>query len=256
MSTINEKIVPLYRNREWLETQKITLNKTNAQIAKEFGFTERVVEKWVGIYGFGNRKYKFLKHLTTEQIQLIEASLLGDGHISQNLSFIVSHNEQQKDYLFWKFRLLENLCSHAPTYYPGKEKEVRGQRVFEKPSYRFNTRFLYDLQALRDKPKIDIINNLTEFQISIWMLDDGYRGPYNWELCFGKLGEQEKNAALEIFTKFGIDGAVRNYDPRYVRFCAENSRKIDDIILHSVPNNLDIIQTKIFKYAQKEVMPE
>lgn len=52
---------------------------------------------------------------------------------------------------------------------------------------------------------------------------------------------------------FGVQGH-QNKDLRYVYFNAESSRKIDDIILRNIPNNLDIIKYKILdKYKHKPV---
>ena len=51
----------LYRDRNWLFEQMIIFGKTEKQLSQEFGWTKRVIEKWVQIYGFGDNNFKNLK---------------------------------------------------------------------------------------------------------------------------------------------------------------------------------------------------
>ena len=234
-----------YQDKEWLYQQKIVFNKTNEEIANEFGWTKRVVEKWVQIFGFGNRDYKNEKKLSEKQISLIKGSILGDGHIAQNNSFIVSHAENQKDYLFWKYKILEDACSSSPSYYEKKKKYFSNGNTYDcLPYYRFNTRLLSCLVPIKDTPRIEIIKNLDELGVSVWFLDDASREMCNWRLCVAALSEEEKEATIEKLNDFGVSSHLCK-DTRYLFINAESSRKIDEVILRNIPNDLDVIQYKI-----------
>ena len=152
----------LYRDRNWLFEQMIIFGKTEKQLSQEFGWTKRVIEKWVQIYGFGDNNFKNLKTINSIQESLIKGSLLGDGHITEEGIFIVSHCEAQKDYLFWKYNLLKDCCKKEPTYYPSTIKTIRNQKCCIQPAYRLNTRKIIQIKNLKYLTKIDIIKNLND----------------------------------------------------------------------------------------------
>lgn len=244
----------LYKDKDWLFHEVIELNKKADQIAKENGWTPRVVKKWMGILGINNNSYKNMKKLSDKQKELISFSLLGDGCIATNDIFIVSHSIKQKDYLFWKYYLLKDLCNKEPSYYAGQQKIIRGKEVFTQPCYRFGTKKITELGEIRNKPISEIINSLNNFGISIWFLDDGYRGS-DWELCVASYTEEEKQLILSKFNQLGFPSAhLGNYDPRYLYFSANDSRKIDEVILEEIPNELDIIKYKILE--NDKIKPE
>lgn len=234
-----------YQDYDWLYNQMVTLNKSINQVAEENGWTVRVITKWTGILGINRRTYQDLKQMSDKQRDLIKFSLLGDGCISDTGFFIVSHSEKQKDYLYWKYEMLKDLCSHEPSYYEGADRDFHGKVYYCKSFYRFNTRKLNNLLELRNKPVAEIINELDEFGLSIWMLDDGSRDSC-WELCVASYTDEEKKAILNKLHEMGLKSALlRNCDNRYLRLNADDSRTLDTIILRNIPNNLDIIQDKI-----------
>lgn len=242
------KMTPkLYQNKEWLFHEVVELNKKAKQIAQENGWTSRVVEKRMGVLKINNHTYQDLKKLSKEQKELITFSLLGDGCISSNNTFIVSHSVKQKDYLFWKYSILQDLCNMEPSYYKSEKKEIRGKKSVSAPSYRFNTKKINELEDIRKTSLNEIVESLNNYGLSIWFLDDGYRGSC-WELCLANYTETEKSLILKQFQQKGLSSAhLKNYDSRYVRFSTEDSRKIDKIILNEIPNNLDIIKYKILE---------
>jgi hypothetical protein len=54
-------------------------------------------------------KRKITKKLNLNQKQLLIGLLIGDGTISSNYVFKLSHGENQKEYLEWKIQLLNKL---------------------------------------------------------------------------------------------------------------------------------------------------
>ncbi len=240
----------LYQDYDWLYNQIVTLNKSRKQVAEENGWTVRVLEKWMGILGINRRTYQDLKQMSDKQRDLIKFSLLGDGCVSDTGFFIVSHSEKQKDYLYWKYEMLKDLCSHEPTRYDESVKIINGKEVNCEPYYRFNTRKLKELFNLREMPIEQIVNDLDEFGLSIWMLDDASRDA-SWKLCIAAYPEETRTFIVNYFKDKGfLSAKVRLYDTRYVEFNADDSRKIDAIILRNIPHNLDIIQYKIINNSR------
>ena len=244
----------LYKDKDWLFHEVIELNKKADQIAKENGWTTRVVRKWMGLLGINNDSYQKLKKLSDKQKELISFSLLGDGCIASNNIIIVSHSIKQKDYLFWKYSILKDLCNQEPTFYESKEKIIQGKETTTAPAYRLGTKKITELEEIRNKSVTEIINSLNNFGLSIWLLDDGYRGP-SWELCVASYTEKEKQLILKKFNEFGLFSAhLAPSDPRYLTFNASDSRTIDQIILKEIPNDLDIIKYKILE--NDKIRPE
>lgn len=243
-----------YQNYDWLFNQIVTLNKSIQQVAEENGWTVRVITKWTGLLGINRRTFKDLKEISDKQRDLIKFSLLGDGCISEGGYFIVSHSEKQKDYLYWKFDMLKDLCSHGPTWYDGADREINGKVYYCRPYYRFNTRRLTELEEIRNIPVIQLIDELDEFGLSVWVLDDGSRGPY-WELCVASYTDEEKGHILNKLHAMGLTSAsLANCDNRYLRLNANDSRTLDSIILRNIPNDLDIIKDKILENTK--IRPE
>lgn len=234
-----------YQDKDWLYHQVITLNKNAKQIAEEYGWTPRVLEKWMGVYGLHNRSYSSLKHLSPFQRELVTGIILGDGHIGKRNSLIISHAENQKDYLYWKYENLKDLCYGTPTYYPATTKQIGEQCYNCKGAYRFNTRQIDELGEINKIPVVRIFESLTDLQLAIWFLDDSYRGKYDWELCVASYSPEEREVALQRFAEKGLRARFKK-DERYIRFTGNSVRQIDDIILANIPNHLDVVQDKIF----------
>ena len=244
----------LYQDYDWLYNQIVTLNKPRKQVAEENGWTVRVLEKWMGILGINRRTYQDLKQMSDKQRDLIKFSLLGDGCISDTGFFIVSHSEKQKDYLYWKYEMLKDLCSHEPTRYDETDKAFKGSTYHCDATYRFNTRKINELIDIRNRSVIEIINELNEFGLSIWMLDDGCRSS-SWELCVASYTDEERKEILSKLHEMGLKSAIlRNCDSRYLRLDAYDSRTLDTIILRNIPHDLDVIKTKILENTK--IRPE
>lgn len=236
-----------YQNYEWLYYELIELNKSNAQVAEENGWTKRVVSKWADIFRLNTVCYKELKKPSFLQREVIIGSILGDGHIAKNSSFIISHVDSQKDYLFWKYEILKSLCSSPPVYYKESIKVIGGKPCHCQGYYRFNTRLISELKEVNNRPVVELIQNLTELQFSIWMLDDGSREPFRWQLCLAPYTEEEREAVIIKMQEWGMSPHFHSSDIRYLDFQTHDTRQVDDIILRHLPESLDIIQTKIIE---------
>ena len=240
----------IYQDYDWCYQKYVIERKTYQEMADELGCSKRVIEKWC------SERHKLNQHtirhhlkLTDMQKRLILASLLGDGHIDKrenNPIFIVSHAENQKDYLYWKHNILKNLCNKKPSIIQGKAKDYNGKIYECQKQYRMCTKVVDELAEYRKLSKIDIIKQLDEFQLSVYFLDDGCRDDSNWTLCVASFTQEEKEFFINyIKEKFNLIGYVTTFDNRYIKLTSDSSRDLDNIILKNIPNELDIVKYKI-----------
>ena len=238
-----------YQNYEWCYEKIVVEGKMPQDIAEETGYSRRVIEKWTREkYGLSNRTFKEYAQLTPIQYSLILAGTLGDGHIDKrenNPIYIESHAEDQMDYMFWKYNVLKNLCNSEPKYYKSCTRIFKGKQYKCQPSYRMETRTIYQLKSIRDMSRMYKIYALNELGFCTHLLDDGYRGDDSWQICFGDWTVEEEMAYLDfIDNNYGLKGSICK-DTRYAKFNSNNSKIIDNMILKNIPNNLDIIKYKI-----------
>ena len=121
---------------------------------------------------------KIKKKLSKEQKSLLIGLLIGDGTISSNFVFKLSHSIEQKEYLEWKVKLLDKF----------KIKNNGMKEYISTCGYNTGKKVLYSqmsviptIKALRRTvyiPKKTItrrlLNWLTPLEIAIWYMDDGH----------------------------------------------------------------------------------
>lgn len=121
---------------------------------------------------------KIKKKLSKEQKSLLIGLLIGDGTISSNFVFKLSHSMEQKEYLEWKVKLLDKF----------KIKNNGIKEYISTCGYNTGKKVLYSqmsviptIKALRRTvyiPKKTItrrlLNWLTPLEIAIWYMDDGH----------------------------------------------------------------------------------
>lgn len=258
----------LYRNREWIYNQFVNLGKECHEIAKENGWSTRVVQKWTNEkYGFTHnfRRDNFRPNET--QLQIIYAGILGDGCLSQRkdidfTQYIFVQAEEHKDYIEWIFNNLKNMCKHKDLAYTPSckkpfKKDYKGTiKYFDiQGTYRLSTRgykFLKDIKCLN---RYEIIDRMNDMSIGLYFLDDGYKSDtYTWSICMGNMNETEVNYFINKLNSIGIhhksiylhhSRSIRGKFYYYLKFDKENSNIIDKIILKYLPRDLDIIKKKI-----------
>lgn len=249
MKTNNPKFTAIYQDYNWCYERFINRGMSMQEMAKEANTTMRTIQKWCSEkHRLNDWTFRKEKKLNNLQRQIIMFGKLGDGHIDKREDqpmYIEVHAENQKDYLFWKWSILKDVCNHEPVYYPNNNKCFNGTIYEVQPTYRLNTRTIDDLIPIRNMSKSDIISQLNELGLSLHLLDDGYRSRSNWQLCLAEYTIDEINLYIDTCRqKFGIYAKILK-DDRYIQFTADSSRIIDSIILKNIPNELDIVQQKI-----------
>jgi hypothetical protein len=239
----------IYQDYDWCYQKFIIEGLNHEEMALEANCTKRVIKKWCAERYCLTQKYRQQnKKLNKIQEDLIIGSLLGDGHIDKRETtpvFIVSHANNQKDYLFFKYELVKDLCNIEPTHKKSGTKEFYGKTYNTQSQFRLCTRVYDCLKKYRSMSTKELLNALTEFSFSIFVLDDGSRCSSNWDLCLAEYTESDLIEFEKVMKeKFNLVGNIQK-DIRYFMFTAESSRKIDDIILTNIPSDLDIIKYKI-----------
>ena len=107
--------------------------------------------------------------LTPQEIEVVVACLLGDGTLSKsgkNYRLRIEHNFEHKEYVEWKYKMLERLCI-SPVQY-----------VSAHDSFRFGTIGHPKITQMRrvwypDKKQVNGDLKLTPLMIAVWFMDDG-----------------------------------------------------------------------------------
>ena len=240
----------IYQDYDWCYDRYVLKGMKHEEMAKESNASKRVIQKWcVEIHKIHGDSFKELYKLNDIQKQLIISGTLGDGHIDRRVDqpmYIECHADDEKDYMFWKYDILKNMCNKPPVYKAENIIKHFGDKEYLcRPSYRLNSRIVDDLKSIRSMSIIEKISNLNELGFSTYILDDGHRSDSNWSLCVAKFNKEEREYFVERCSKiFGLTCWVQK-DDRYINFDSNSSRKLDEIILENIPNNLDIIHKKI-----------
>lgn len=248
--TNNPNFKAIYQDYNWCYDRYINKGMSHQEMADEAGCKLRVIQKWCSEkHGLNQWTFKEYKKLNDIQRQIIMYGTLGDGHIDKRPDqpmYIESHSIGEKDYIFWKYSFLKDICNNEPVYYKETYNSFGGNKEYLcKPFYRINTRIINDLIGIREMPRLDKIKMLNEFGLSLHTLDDGSRDNL-WEVCLAEWTDEEVDTYIDICkTKFNLECIRSNHDDRYIYFTAISSTKLDNIILRNVPNDLDIIHKKI-----------
>ena len=249
MRSNNPKFKAPYQDYDWCYQRYIINGMTHKEMADECGASLRVIQKWCSeIHKLNGWTFKNNKKLSDIQYQIILFGTLGDGHIDKRETqplYVESHAIDEKDYVFWKYEQLKDLCGSPPKYYKetynnfGTDKKYLCQ-----PFYRFETRIINQLKEIRDMPRIEKINQLNEFGLCLHVLDDGCRNN-TWQLCLAEYTNEEIILYIKLCKERFDLNCWQSKDTRYINFDANSSRKIDELILRNLPNDLDIIKKKI-----------
>jgi hypothetical protein len=179
--------------------------------------------------------------LTQTQLSIIIGSLLGDGYLRivsgrKNALFEVNHSYSQKEYVDWKFNMLNSICRSGP-----KMRHGNGGRV----AYRFNTRQNNELTGLHRKfyeegkkvvPKELLLDPIS---LAVWFMDDGsWCRESDVYLNTQQFCNEDQERCMEMLSRFGIQSSL-NKDKTYrrVRFKKSSLSKLWEIITpHIIPS--------------------
>jgi recombination protein RecA len=232
------------------ELERLLKTNTAVQVAEILGVSRATIERAKKIYGI-KRSYKdFLATIviTEEEFNILYGTLLGDGHVAYfpekgiDAYYRAEQGEKQKEYLFWKYDKLKNLCLGEPKK--------------SKASWYFQTRCLPDITTLysqfyKDRKKVlpeSFESTINEQMVAVWYLDDGTRSTkqQSADLCvqgFSYVDIGRIIATLKV--KFGIECLARKQaDVINIRFSKDGTIRLFDKIRKYV--NVDSMMYKIY----------
>ena len=121
---------------------------------------------------------KIKKKLSKEQKSLLIGLLIGDGTISSNFVFKLSHSIEQKEYLEWKVKLLDKfkIKNNGIKEYISTCGYNTGKKVLYSQMSVIPTRKAVRRTSYIPKKTITrrLLNWLTPLEIAIWYMDDGH----------------------------------------------------------------------------------
>ena len=171
--------------------------------------------------------------LTQFQRSLIIGSILGDGYVriipGRKDAFLeVNHSIKAKEYVDWKYSVLENICKSKP-----KKRNTNEGRV----AYRFFTKQNHEITNLlnlfyKNGKKIVPPNlELDAVILAVWFMDDGSRSRSNVYLNSQQFSLSDQNRLLHKLRQFGLKARL-NRDKKYyrIRFLTESILKLNQII--------------------------
>lgn len=121
---------------------------------------------------------KIVKKLSKEQKSILIALLIGDGTISSNYVFKLSHSTHQRAFLEWKINLLNTLGikNNGIKEYVSKTGYNEGKQVLYSqmsinPTIKALRRTIYTPKKTLSRK---LLNWLTPLGLAIWYMDDGH----------------------------------------------------------------------------------
>ena len=121
---------------------------------------------------------KIKKKLSKEQKSLLIGLLIGDGTISSNFVFKLSHSVEQREYLEWKIKLLDKfqiknngIKEYISTCGYNIGKGVLYSQISVIPTIKALRRTIYIPKKTITRK---LLNWLTPLEIAIWYMDDGH----------------------------------------------------------------------------------
>lgn len=122
-------------------------------------------------------KRSIIKKLSKEQKSLLIGLLLGDGTISSNCVFKLSHSEAQREYLEWKVGLLDvhgiknnGVKEYISSCGYNTGKKVLYSQMSLNPTIKALRRTVYTPKKHITRK---LLNWLTPLGLAIWYMDDG-----------------------------------------------------------------------------------
>lgn len=216
---------------------------TNKEMAEKLGISISYVTK---IKRENNIPSKIQYNINKIQNQILLSGLLGDGSLkkngSKNYYYRECHSVKEEEYLNWKFDNLFPLTKNCSITFSKKRKPTQNDQKA------FNTKTLSELIPYSKLSKSEIIPELNELGLMLYILDDGWKHPhskhtdkYNICLAVHGLKEEDKEALLFQFkTILGVEGNIINKKRDTISFPSQANETFIEILKKYDLYNLDV----------------
>ena len=220
---------------------------TNKEIAEALNISDRYVSKIKRENGI---EAKISYKINEIQNQIILSGLLGDGNLKKNglynYYYRECHSVKEEEYLRWKFDNLSPLTNGCSVTYQKPRKETQN------PQCTFNTKTLKELIPYSKMSKSDIILNLNELGLVLYILDDGWKHrhskntkEYNINLAVHDLSDKNKDELIKQYKDIlDIDCHLICSDKNTLSFPRESNYIFIDILKKYNLLNIDVTNKK------------
>jgi hypothetical protein len=188
------------------------------------------------------------KNFSSFQKSVIIGSILGDGSLEWNWSrtnmrLKLEHSEKNRDYLFWKYRILKNWVLTPPKYRP-INKSFSFKTISHPEITKLGKIFLRDGKKIIPELITEFIKN--PIILAVWFMDDGNvikrnKRIYGYHLNTQAFTEKENQLIVNAFKQvYEIEVKLENNHKNYrIRIMKRNSREkfqnlIKDYLLDSM----------------------
>ena len=219
--------------------KRLLKTHTNEETAKILKVSRATVQRAIKIYNIEKNYREVIDSIiiSDEAYNILYGSLLGDGHlvyvdkVNKEAYYRAEQGAKQKEYLYWKYDFLKDLCKCEP------KECIRHEKVW---SYYFQTRCHKDLTTLYSKfytnKKKHIPHNfeteLNEMMLAVWYMDDGTYNHHS-ELCVQGFSQVDIGRIISTLKlKFNIECSVivRNGSYYNIQFSKEGTKRLHEII--------------------------
>lgn len=169
--------------------------------------------------------------LTETQTSVIIGTLLGDGYMrcKDNAHLEINHSFQQRKYVDWQYRILENLVLTPP-----KKQLGKGARV----AYRFATRSLpvltefYRKFYINGRKVVPKDLTITRLSLAVWFMDDGSRSRSATYFNTQQFKDEDQVRLIHLLRdQFGLKSNL-NKDKEYwrIRLSTKSSKRLVELV--------------------------
>lgn len=166
-----------------------------------------------------------LKHIPFTEIQksVIIGNILGDGCLCENWSktnyrMIISHSIDQKEYIYWKYNILQKYILTSPRLNP-KVKSLTIRTISHRDLAEFREQFYVDGKKIIPKNIKEALS--IPLVLAVWFMDDGNKVVRNNKLLGYHLNTQsftyDENQLLADTLKelYGIEATIEKNKNKY-----------------------------------------
>ena len=190
-------------------------------------------------------------YITERQRQILLGGIIGDGSFKKNGSnyyYRECHAIPEAEYLMWKFNELRNMTT-------GKIYNIPRRGINQNPQVSFQTVNSPTFNPYALMSIDDVIENIDELGILIWLLDDGWIRKNSNVCSYGvsaaSFNASQTNKMINKLKEFGLNAHVigRKND---LSLCSQNNKRIKELTYQYLPNTMDIVIKKINDLKVKE----
>ncbi len=169
------------------------------------------------------RLYKENLILSPIQKEFLIGAILGDGNLrfvnkNREVSFIVDHGVNQKNYVFWKYEIMRNWVLTEPKeltrmYHKDKTRNLKSFRfsTISHPVFTslYNLFYKNGIKIIPDNIK-DVLKS--PFSLAVWLMDDGNKNHQAVFLNTQQFSKNEQEILREcLANNFGLETTINKH---------------------------------------------